>query len=588
MYTETPLTRKRKVKTGCKTCKIRRVKCDEGRPACRRCVSTSRVCDGYGIWGGGGTPYTQPQTNRALSVYCTPVPIGSLSDEENVCFDWLIKRTAKKFTGLFASDFWETLIFQASAQEPAVRHAVIALSSAHRFAQYDEEGLLVNKLKEERFTLQQYNKAIQYLRSNNVDDSHSLRVALITCMLFVTLEYLRGQYQVGSAHLRYGMKLLSDVSGSGPRSTMAPTFLCTEGDFAYNALIDAYSRLAIQSAMFGHVPSYMCVVTQDPQTTTIPYIFSSLIQARRTLDDLLNRVHCLKRYHHDLQTPDSPTETKETVKIQTQILTDLTLWRKAYTSTLSRLDNTKASAKDKTGYLLLRVYHEMATIMASVSLTPEPEAETIYDSYTEHFITILACFLDLWKTWTTSNIHETHLSALIAHSDDLKTLFKDFTLTPNNMHTMIETSLLEILEGTKDISLLLQTPDCGGSSFTVETGYIPPVYYTALKCRVPRIRRQAVRTLRAAPHREGVWNGLLLADVLEEIIAVEEGGLYADDGRVDRVGGGFLPRPDDLCLPKVPGAMRVSDVRVILPDDVSGETFVSYRRRGVGWGVGLL
>jgi hypothetical protein len=271
------------------------------------------------------------------------------------------------------------------------------------------------------------------------------------------------------------------------------------------------------------------------------------------------------------------------VETQNKILTDLTLWRKAYTSTLSRLDSTKTSGKDKTGYLLLRVYHEMATIMASVCLTPSTEdQEMIFDSYNENFITIMSCFLDLWKTWTSTNFQEKHIATLTAQSDDLKALFRNFK-TMSDMDTIIETSLLEILETSKDITThLLQTPDCSGAGFTVEAGYIPPVYYTALKCRVPRIRRQAVRTLRAAPHREGVWNGPLLADVLEEVITIEEGDLYAGDVRVTRSGGGFLPRPVDLCLPKVPAGMRISDVRVILPDDVSGETFVSYRRRGVG------
>ncbi|KOS39145.1 hypothetical protein ACN38_g10031 [Penicillium nordicum] len=35
---------------------------------------------------------------------------------------------------------------------------------------------------------------------------------------------------------------------------MVPTIISPEEDFAYNALVDAYSRLGIQSAMFGHVP----------------------------------------------------------------------------------------------------------------------------------------------------------------------------------------------------------------------------------------------------------------------------------------------------------------------------------------------
>ncbi|PQE23420.1 Fungal specific transcription factor domain-containing protein [Rutstroemia sp. NJR-2017a BBW] len=38
---------KPKVKTGCQTCKIRRVKCDEAKPACMRCVRFGHKCDGY-------------------------------------------------------------------------------------------------------------------------------------------------------------------------------------------------------------------------------------------------------------------------------------------------------------------------------------------------------------------------------------------------------------------------------------------------------------------------------------------------------------------------------------------------------------
>ncbi|KAF7907793.1 hypothetical protein EAE99_011918 [Botrytis elliptica] len=36
-----------KVKTGCNTCKARRVKCDETKPACIKCQRIGRVCDGY-------------------------------------------------------------------------------------------------------------------------------------------------------------------------------------------------------------------------------------------------------------------------------------------------------------------------------------------------------------------------------------------------------------------------------------------------------------------------------------------------------------------------------------------------------------
>ncbi|KAF2217816.1 hypothetical protein CERZMDRAFT_63943 [Cercospora zeae-maydis SCOH1-5] len=40
------LSRKR-TKTGCLTCRKRRIKCDEGRPVCKNCVKSKRHCEGY-------------------------------------------------------------------------------------------------------------------------------------------------------------------------------------------------------------------------------------------------------------------------------------------------------------------------------------------------------------------------------------------------------------------------------------------------------------------------------------------------------------------------------------------------------------
>src|SRR4051812_17128273 len=119
--------------------RTRKVKCDEGRPACYRCVSTGRTCDGYGIWGGGGTtnshhkPFTPPDTplDQKQTAQCTIVagPLTPSPDAKDY-FDWFKCRTALKLPGTFrASGFWTTLLFQASFSEPAVLHAVLALSS---------------------------------------------------------------------------------------------------------------------------------------------------------------------------------------------------------------------------------------------------------------------------------------------------------------------------------------------------------------------------------------------------------------------------------------------------------------------------
>ncbi|KAJ5144847.1 hypothetical protein N7448_002239 [Penicillium atrosanguineum] len=515
--------RNRKVKSGCKTCKARRVKCDESRPACRRCLSTGRACEGYGIWGGGGSPYGQPQGNTALSVYCTPIPVGSLTADEQVSFDWFMERTTKKFAGLFTSDFWETLVFQASAQEPAVRHAVVALSAAHRYDSNYGPWMIpaVYGFDAEQFTLQQYNKAIKFLRAPGGNGKNTLRVALITCMIFVTLEYLRGQFQMGAAHLRYGIQLLSGMSTKPPssRSIISPNILSPAEDFAHKAIIDSYARLTTQSAMFGYVPPHMCVMIRDPLTNALPYTFPSMVEARQCLDDLLNRIHCLKRHSYDLRsTNQAEPNDSETIITQQNIISDLILWRKTHTATYTR----------------------QTPLNPTIPIWIHPPTRLPRNGHNNglaHFMAIISGFFELWKFWATASIQNL------------------------------------------DITELMKSPECRGNGFTVESGFIPPVYYTALKCRVPRIRRQAIRTLRSAPHREGVWNGPLLADVLEVVIGVEEGDFYAGksfEGFDEFIDEEITER--DLAVPKVPEERRVSDVKVILPDKVAGDTFVSYKK----------
>ncbi|CAL5872660.1 uncharacterized protein PFLUO_LOCUS6926 [Penicillium psychrofluorescens] len=529
---------KKRVKTGCKTCKARRVKCDESRPVCRRCVSTGRVCDGYGVWGGGGTPYGQPQSNRALSIYCTPVPLGSLGREEQAYFDWFMNKTTQKFAGLFASYFWEILVFQACADEPAVRHAVVALSAAHRsdncYQQWANPA--THGFDAEQFMLQQYNKAIKYLSATTVNgNNNSLRIVLITCMIFVTLEYLCGEYQRGSAHLRSGIQLLSNISSPQARSSISPSVLSPTEDLAHNALIDAYERLSIQAAMFGHVPSHMCVVARDPQAYAMPYAFSSLVDARQRLDDLLNRIHCLKCHYYGLSSSKFNTDGREMYEAQRQISADLSLWHKAYDASLHRIEVD--SVRDaKFGIKILKIYYELVVVMTAVCLSDD---EMIFDSYTNKFLTIMTGFVDLWSYWASLNTH------------------------------------------IKDVKDILSDPesDCDCHGFTVESGFIPPVYYTGLKCRNPRLRRQAIRILRAVPHREGVWNGPLLANVLEEVIKIEEDDVYAGDSSSCEpiVLDGLTA--EDLDTPEIKASSRISDVSVLLPDKVEGDTFMTYHRR---------
>lgn len=63
------------------------------------------------------------------------------------------------------------------------------------------------------------------------------------------------------------------------------------------------------------------------------------------------------------------------------------------------------------------------------------------------------------------------------------------------------------------------------SYFSVDIGVVPLLYYVALKCRHPIIRRRAINMLESAPRREAVWDSAGAANVTREVMNVEEAGL---------------------------------------------------------------
>lgn len=94
-------------------------------------------------------------------------------------------------SGYFPSDFWDRLVPLASFQEPALKHAVIALASLHeRFEEGDESILKSNAdIAEGGFALQQYTRAIRHLIrpcENNLKPN--LDTSLVACVLFACFE----------------------------------------------------------------------------------------------------------------------------------------------------------------------------------------------------------------------------------------------------------------------------------------------------------------------------------------------------------------------------------------------------------------
>lgn len=58
--------------------------------------------------------------------------------------------------------------------------------------------------------------------------------------------------------------------------------------------------------------------------------------------------------------------------------------------------------------------------------------------------------------------------------------------------------------------------------FSLHLGYIPPLFFTATRCRNPCIRRQAITVLHNSTRRERVWGSFTAAKIAERVVQIEE------------------------------------------------------------------
>lgn len=106
-------------------CRIRRVKCDEAKPECQRCVKGRFKCDGY--QGRANWPASQLKSSRALAPLTllagTPTVQLFKSEPEYRQFQRFCREQAAQLTGYRDTQLWSHVILQACETNDSIRHA---------------------------------------------------------------------------------------------------------------------------------------------------------------------------------------------------------------------------------------------------------------------------------------------------------------------------------------------------------------------------------------------------------------------------------------------------------------------------------
>ncbi|KAG5794311.1 hypothetical protein H9Q69_006663 [Fusarium xylarioides] len=309
-----------KARTGCMTCRIRKIKCDEARPGCQRCIGTGRKCDGYGD--------TDSVTQQTLIIRERPPIARALNNDLGVelsfhAFDYYRGHVSHQVGDTVDSDFWGDLVLRLAPTDPAIRHAISAISLMYAEKTKDTRDMCANY----RPAIVEYNKVILAVRSWPLDTESRVK-PLLVCLLFVCIEFMLGHEHQNAAkmHILQGRRLLANIKD---RKT-------PEIDIIRQYLAPIYLRLAYVGNDRVDFPRHLL------QMTTAPLKFSSLADARCVLYYLVDLgftlIYDVKSYRSNGVSETLDTEGDALQSKYKHIAHELANWRHAFEAYLAFSD----------------------------------------------------------------------------------------------------------------------------------------------------------------------------------------------------------------------------------------------------------
>lgn len=341
-----------KVRTGCRTCKDRKIKCDETKPSCRRCSAFGRVCGGYG---------EATAKSDLTEQTCFDVLISNTRNNDEL--HWLEHFSAR--TGPSLSDcpdsqaFWSRTLPQMSTSVPSIRHALLAVSSCHA-AFTLQSSTHPHAFQYQDYVVKQYNLAIKALRLDIGRRDTSVQVPLICCLLFICIECLMGNTALILTHLKNGQKILGS----------------SHFDQSSTTLISVKHRLDIIFGKFGAQSTYFSPsVTSDtlPPTTEDMHDTSS---ARAALDVLITACMCFVKQNSVAYGAD-PAETSKQQQ-RDALLQGLLAWEER----MRELEQQRFVSSDDASVLLLYVRQHGTYLYVALCLNPR---QTFCDMFLARF-----------------------------------------------------------------------------------------------------------------------------------------------------------------------------------------------------------
>ncbi|KAF2650214.1 hypothetical protein K491DRAFT_683196 [Lophiostoma macrostomum CBS 122681] len=501
----------------------RRVKCDEALPYCKRCTKAKLQCEGYyRIPTAKLTGNTQngrvllPKSNGTIQL-STVQPSSVLpgeTDIENRYLQYFHDETTSGFQSVWDWTLWNRLVLQGCRHEPFVRYAVVAIGALHKSLRMGRDGYggfeitePIAKLHRE-FAYLTYGKAIKHMQNAIVTDSGP-RYALIACLLIILFESHIGNRYKALAHAEHGLRILQQSkdqrTAAKEEASSAPSLPSSTLE---DEIVQAFRSLDIQITTVSDsrtASAHTRAIAEDTISIKgMPTLFRSLHEARHYWSILLHQTF------HFLSTT----------------------WKRTEPHLLFKALETSIPGSN-----LVTVGHTIHT----TSVVVDPMLKQEQEHYSAGMDRWLEAFHPVFKTIegdSKARLRDQVIAAMLQiHGLATKITIAGVCFTDEILYDQFLPEFAEIVRLAGDVAAARNAKseqrsdnDFWSGSFTLDLGIIEPLFRLLMRCRDPKLRREAIAILKSW-HVECWWDPLMIVAIGEFIMEVEE----------ESMSDGFIP-----------------------------------------------
>ncbi|APA12257.1 hypothetical protein sscle_09g070270 [Sclerotinia sclerotiorum 1980 UF-70] len=463
-----------KVKSGCVTCKFRRLKCDEGKPACFRCTKSGIRCRGYATQVSAATKINDVARQGLVPIRPAPPTLANrepsylnLSNQELLYFQdfayaasadpyGMIMNTARRTARSIESFFWTEAVLQESFTTPCIRHGIVAISALVRSFQSDTDNSQ-RAQDHEQFALKQYGKAVRSTREfigiSKLTAEHS-RALFISSMILAHFDCFYGNRDLATSHMQFARSLLTKET-SNLLDDRFVRVLMSLHSVNYSTM-GFESEFSYRQAILGKEQIY------------IPESYSSVEEAVNTREVLVTRANNLYLEIFKYRFTPRAKIPRSAIRLRDCYVAQLRQWDAALRRSTWMYD----SKTEIRGHPVLRPYSLRMRVLVSIIklATSLNEPQSITDELLEPFQYIVSYTGDIIE-------YETFLSK-------------------------------------------------GKASFNFDIRTTIPLSEVALYCRnSPSLRKEALKLLLFCHRREGAWDSRVIARIAIWKMALEQPGM---------------------------------------------------------------